>query len=330
MSYTLADLEILARSALKHWGLSDADLDLVKHRENAVYSVTSGSGARFALRVHRIDYHTDAELRSELQWMQALDEYGVNTPPIVSAQDGSLIVKVSTEAIPQGCQCDLLEWIDGAALGAIEGNEEADPEDLVANFRLVGKLMAKLHNHAEEWLLPDGFTRHAWDIDGIVGKDPFWGRYWELEALTHAQVDLVQAAAEIVRHKLDEFGQSSDRYGLIHADFLPENLLVDGETMRLIDFDDAGFGWHLFDVATSVFFFVGEEPFDAILEALVEGYRTERKLSDEHLEMLPTFLMARGLTYLGWLHTRKETETAQELTPVVVDGVCALAEEYCS
>ena len=44
-----------------------------------------------------------------------------------------------------------------------------------------------------------------------------------------------------------------DRYGLIHCDFLPENLLKDGKTLRIIDFDDCGYDWHLFDIATSMF-----------------------------------------------------------------------------
>jgi Ser/Thr protein kinase RdoA (MazF antagonist) len=327
---SLEQLHVLAAKALQEWGIEDAELDLIKHRENAVYGVTNGSDTRYALRVHRYNYHTDDELRSELQWMDALDEYGVHTPSIIPASDGQMFKVVATDDVPHGRQCDLLAWVDGKPLGSIEGDGEADPEVLKSSYYTVGKLMAKLHNHAAEWILPDGFTRHAWDIDGITGENPFWGRYWELDALTPAQSDLLIAAAEIVRHKLEAFGSGSDRYGMIHADFLPENLLADGDNLNLIDFDDAGFGWHLFDIATSVFFLLGEEFFDDVLQALIDGYRTERELTDEHLETLPTLLMARGLTYVGWIHTRRETETAKELTPVVVEGVCALAEDYCS
>lgn len=322
-------LQELAGRALAHWGVDDFALDLIKHRENAVYRVTLPNGTRYALRVHRADYHSDVELRSELQWMHALNAYGVHTPAVIPTTDGSLFVRVAAEN-GETRQCDLLAWVDGTPLGSIEEESQEDLSVLTASYRTVGQLMARLHNHASEWLLPDGFVRHAWDIDGITGEDPFWGRFWELEALAPAQVDLMHAAAEIVSHRLREFGQAPDRYGLIHADFLPENLLVADDDIKLIDFDDAGFGWHLFDIATSIFFFLGEDEFDAVLEAIVEGYRSERDLPDSHLEMLPTFLMARGLTYIGWLHTRRETDTAQELTPVVVEGVCALAEDYCS
>ena len=127
-----------------------------------------------------------------------------------------------------------------------------------------------------------------------------------------------------------EFGQSAENYSLIHADMVPENVLVDGEHIRLIDFDDAGYGWHLFEMATSLYFSNPEGSIDHLVAAYIEGYRSLRELSDEDLKTFPAFLMARATTYLGWAHTRKETETAQELTPMIVAMACQKAEEYLS
>ncbi len=74
---------------------------------------------------------------------------------------------------------------------------------------------------------------------------------------------------------------AADRYGLIHADLVPENLLVDGDRVRVIDFDDAGFGWHLFELATSLYFISGDEGYPTARAALIRGYRSERALPDE-------------------------------------------------
>ena len=137
-------------------------------------------------------------------------------------------------------------------------------------------------------------------------------------------------ARDIAFDKLKAFGKTPDRFGLTHADFLPENLMVDGDDVRIIDFDDCGYGWHVMELATSLFFLIGEEPYDLAYEGLVEGYRSERDLPDEHLTMLPTFFIARGLNYIAWLESRQETETAKELGPVIIEGVCALAEDYIS
>jgi Ser/Thr protein kinase RdoA (MazF antagonist) len=119
----------------------------------------------------------------------------------------------------------------------------------------------------------------------------------------------------------------SDRYSLIHADLIPENLMLSGDTITLIDFDDSGFGWHLFELATTLFFLMGDDRFDEISKATLNGYRQHRELPDEHLEMLPVFFLVRGLTYLGWAHTRSEMEEAQSMTPFFVESVCELAEQ---
>ncbi len=36
--------------------------------------------------------------------------------------------------------------------------------------------------------------------------------------------------------------------------------------------------------------------------------------------------MRCAFTYLGWVYTRSETETAQQMTPLVVEGACELAK----
>ena len=195
-------------------------------------------------------------------------------------------------------------------------------------FHTIGKLAARLHNQACSWTLPPDFTRHAWDAEGLVGERPFWGRFWELAALSPAQRQLVLTARDRLRRDLGALNRSTAVYGLIHADFAPENLLVDGERIRLLDFDDVGFGWHLLEIATSLYFPLGQPYYEAIREAVIAGYRTERALPDEQLALLPLFLAARGTTYLGWVHTRQETDTARELTPMLVDLLCVAVREY--
>ena len=135
---------------------------------------------------------------------------------------------------------------------------------------------------------------------------------------------------ERVRQELSNYAQSSENYSMIHADMVAENVMVDGEHIRLIDFDDAGFGWHLFEIATSLYFSHSDKYFDQLIDSYIGGYRSERELSDEELSALPLFMMARATTYLGWVHTRKETETAQELTPMLVEMACSMAEDYLS
>ncbi|MCG7521944.1 phosphotransferase enzyme family protein [Ruegeria sp. Ofav3-42] len=326
----LAAMEAAATQALDAWDLNAGTLSLIKHRENAVYKLELKNNARYALRVHRPEYHSNAELNSELLWTTALNEAGVPTPTVIPAADGTLFKTVTPEGQAQAFQVDILLWSEGTPIGNFEEGTNLDVDGLVSVFKEIGRLMAQVHKHATEWKQPDGFTRHGWDIDGLTGPDPFWGRYWDLDLLSSEQKDLMLKVREKLRGELKAFGTGKDRFGLIHADLMPENILQTVDDICILDFDDAGFGWFMYDIATSVFFHADEPHFDDVVGALIEGYSAVRELPEEHIAMLPSFMMARGVALLGWAHTRKETQTAKDLGPVVAEGVCAFAEQYLS
>ncbi|MGI9294440.1 MAG: phosphotransferase enzyme family protein [Pseudomonadales bacterium] len=323
-------MEQLARKTLPAWGLDGADLQLIKYRENAVFKLVKPDGTPYALRVHRGGYHSDAALRSELQWMAALDEAGIHVPKLVAALDGESFIVGSIEGVPGPHQIDLFEWVEGSQLGSVEEGI-SDPEAIAETYHTIGSLAARLHNQATAWTPPEGFVRHAWDAEGLVGKEPFWGPFWELELLTDEQAALMISARDRVYADLEAYASmpgNEQRYSMIHADFVVENLMVEGDGVRLIDFDDAGFGWHLFELATAVYFEMEQDYYLAAWNALVEGYRLHRELPDSQLQFMPLFLLARGFTYLGWVHTRSETETAKELAPVLIEKACGLARSY--
>jgi len=317
----------IAHDALALWNISSATLDLLKYRENAVFKVASG-GDKFALRIHRPGYHTNAALRSELQWMDALSDAGIDVPRIVPTEAGELFAVTEAVSMPAPLQIDLFEWIEGRQLGSVEAGVSDGAQSVHDLYFKLGELAAVVHDQAESWTPPAEFVRHAWDEHGLAGEEPFWGRFWELPALTREQRRLLTAARERVHRDLAELSKVPRDYSLIHADFSGENLLVEGDRVRLIDFDDAGYGWHLFELVTPLFFIMDEPYFDAANKAVIDGYRSRRALSDEQLARLPLFFLARGLTYVGWVHTRPETQTARELTGILVDMCCRLARDY--
>ena len=318
----------LATAALQEWGMADATISLLKQRENAVFAVVQPDGSRAAMRIHRFGYHSDDALRSELQWMRELDEFGVHTPVAIPTLTGELFALVQVPDVPERRQVDLLRWVSGQPIGSIEQGVH-DIAAAERNYRLGGRLVGRMHGFTRQWSPPAGFTRHAFDADGLAGDNPFWGRFWELEALDPEQRRKVLAARAGIYAELIAYGQGADRYGLIHADPLPENFLLDTDgTLRIIDFDDAGYGWLLFDFATALFFYLGHDYFDQLLAAMVEGYCEEQDLPAEFAEKLPLFLLLRGLTYLGWAHTRRDTDTAREMTPAIVEGVMQLVDAY--
>lgn len=317
----------IARDALPHWNMTGAKLDLLKHRENAVFRVST-ENEHFALRVHRPGYHSDDALRSELQWMDALAAAGIDVPRVVPTADGEPFAVEPAPDMTAPVQVDLFEWIEGRQLGSVESGLAPDPGSVDRVYTRLGALAAALHNQSESWAPPGSFVRHAWDEDGLAGERPFWGTFLDLPCLTSDQRKLLSAARDRVYRELGQLPKDPSGYSMIHADFSPENLLVQGERVRLIDFDDAGFGWHLFELVTPLFFVMDEPYFEEARNAVISGYRQKRRLDERQLAHLPLFFLARAFTYLSWVRTRPETSTARELTPMMVAASCRLAEDY--
>ena len=319
-------LVAIAHEALSLWGYSSTNLKLIKMRENTIFRTILPNGKIAALRIHRHGYHTSAALTSELKWMEALKKEGIKVPNVIKLPTGNLFAKV--KAIPDTLQVDMLEWLPGNSLGSLEEGLNPSIINTGEIFENIGALIARLHNHSSMWRLPTGFTRHKWDRNGLTGEEPLWGKFWELPELNKDEKKLILKTHEVTRKDLKSIGKPRSLYGLIHADLNLDNMLFYGSQISAIDFDDCGFGWHLFDIATASISFDGHENINKTTQSVIKGYRTLRDLSDQTIQQMPLFCVLRMLMYLGWIHTRKETEMAQKEGAKVIALACNLAENY--
>jgi len=308
----------VAGHALKSWGIADGELQLIKHRENTVFKVTAADGRCFALRVHQARLHEDDALRSELTWMRALRDDGFSVPRVLPTNDGELFAVVGEDT--DASRCSLLEWVDGKLMNDLGRVEKGMQAELCDRYRRLGALAARLHNHSQSWSPPPGFVRHCWDEDGLIGDEPRMGRFWDHPALTPQQRREFLKARIVLQGLLKKLGKHESNYGLIHADFLPDNIIVNEDKLTLIDFDDSGYGWHLYEMGTALLPQIKQPFFDDIVAAYLEGYRSERAFSREDEEALPAFLMICSLNYLGWFQKRGENiEHADRLAGEIIN-----------
>jgi len=280
------------KEALRAWGARD--VRMIKERENVVHEIRIGA-TRAALRLHRPGYQSKTAIRSELTWMGALSDAGMSVPAPVSTSGGDTVVTLST-----GRLATVVSWVDGAPIGESGVALEGTPAEQVTLYRNVGREVAQMHNLTDAMDLPDGFTRHAWDVAGLLGPDPFWGRFWENPVLSAEDRALINRARAVAHDQALAFAQNGADMGLIHADVLRENVFVKDGVVTLIDFDDAGFGFRLYDLAVMMTQNEEEPEYPAIRAAALAGYRELRDLPQQAEDLLDMFLMIRRFASMGW------------------------------
>ena len=324
MSELKARLTRSAQEALKYWNLDVAALELISRSENVVFKVTAKDGQAYALRIHRPGYNTLEELQAELIWTDALNASGIATPAHVRTHNGEGYAKVSLEGSPHTHAVGMIEWVPGMLL--YERIRTASDSEVDSFFHKLGALIARLHDQTARWQPPAGFTRRVWDANGLVGLDPLWGRFWEAPVLKAEESTLLFEVRAQLHKTLTKLEQNPETFGLIHADLHPRNVMIDGESLQAIDFDDCGFGWHYYDIAVAFNEFTGHPRTNALQESLLKGYRSMRPLA--HAEVaLPAFFMVRPLVSLGWISARPELASSKDIRPRIAP-IIAAAERY--
>lgn len=313
-----------AHQALEAFGVEASHLELVGVSENITFrAVEADSRQSYVLRLHRPGYHTAAELDSERVWLAALRDSGICVPTPVCAPDGRYFVP--TETGPSEIRnAGLNLWADGEIVGVLltqpGGTNEALSE-ISESFSQLGGLMAAMHNQATAWTPPSSFSRHRLDLDGLLGDAPFWGPFWEHPRLTAGERDLLVNARDACRTTLHRYGEPQRTFSMIHADLHLANLLVSDGQLAVIDFDDAGFGWHQYDIAVAMFHSRAAPDFDTAATEFLNGYRDVRAISDSDLALVPLFELIRGMAIIGWKAQRPEVEWPDGQFELLLSGV---------
>lgn len=302
--------ELIAR-ALPAYGLPpDTPLTLLNRSENATWAAGD-----LVIRLHRKGYHAKAEIASELAWLTALQDLpGLNTVTPVPGAQG------------------LVTEIDGRVLVAfarLPGQELQPGDDLSRWFAPLGEITARLHLHARQWTPPPGFTRKRWDVETILGPLPHWGHWRAAQGLDRQGETLLARATAALAARLKAHGTGPESFGLIHADLRLANLMIDGDRLTAIDFDDCGFGWWAYDLAAALSFIETDPRLPELIARWLEGYASVAPLRAEDRAMIPSLIFLRRVLLTAWLATRADSDTAQGFGgPAYTAGTLKLAEGY--
>ncbi|GAA1071262.1 phosphotransferase enzyme family protein [Tsukamurella spumae] len=278
--------------------------------ENATFRVRGGPRPA-VLRVHRPGYVGDAAIESELAWIAALRRD--TAVPVVEPLSGVLVDR------PTGRRAVLFAELPGGPV--------PDAALDLAHFAALGEIAAVFHEHAETWRRPADFTRFTWGLEETIGPRPRWGSWREGLGVGEAHRRAIEPAAARAADRIEGFGRTNDRFGLIHGDLRAANLIArpGGDGFTVIDFDDSGFGWLLFEFAAAASFVETDPRLPEWAASWTAAYRHRRALPDAHAALLPDFVLLRRLQLLGWLGTHGH---ALEADPAFADGTVDVAARY--
>jgi Ser/Thr protein kinase RdoA (MazF antagonist) len=306
-------LRKLAEVAIGLYPVKYQSIDFIRHGENATFCVTANNKRKYLLRIHRSDYHTPQAIQEELAWLDFLAKDGtVPIPKPVPAKNGRLLQEVTSQELTRNC-C-LFEWIEGRFI-----RKGVQPNHLF----MVGQVIAELQSRVPRSKINH---RNYWNAEGLVGNQPKFGSIDNIKGIRTSQQKPIRAARKLIFKRLRNYERKFPRrMGLIHADLHFGNILLSGNRLVPIDFDDCGCGFHVYDLAVSLYSVQSmlgpKNKMPEFRRALIEGYKTSRPF-DRHDEMiLEDLLTARRLLMLGWLNSRSDNPRLKKVLKGAVGRV---------
>ena len=328
-------LRKLALKALNRYNLGKFNLSFIKHAENSTFRVTEKHPSKhyddtfltghYLLRIHRPNYQSDIRIHSELSWLAALSEdLSIAVQKPVRTNDDKLLTAVKIPGIPEKRTCSLLRWLPGHF-----SKSAVRPHHAYS----LGKTMALLHDHSQNWKRPKRFERRHWDYNGLFGD----GGGFDLSAtelwsrLPKASFGRFKKAAQLAGKQIKLWKNDRLHYGLLHADLHLGNVLFNQGLALPLDFDDCGFGPWVYDFAVPLADWYELPNFRTLYERLVAGYASVRKPPLGQLEHVRTFIAARRVSLALWFIDRAQVnprfiELTKEWLPKLTKEVQSLLD----
>lgn len=322
--YQFTDLrpEDICRAVVRNYDLPAATtIRLLKYSENLTYLLTDPvSGMRRVLRVFRPGYHRPSEMEGELIWIHhILQDTKVITADVYLDRHGAFVSPITIDG--RIYHCALFAYVDGVRLDSLSREEH------LHYLEQMGEIMAQLHQQVIHWPASASLDRFSWDLEDLIGENARWGQFTLMQGLPDTYMPLYRQAAQIIRERVEAYGRSRDRYGLIHDDISINNVLLCGDEICLLDFDDCGKGWFLYDLPSALLEEFGQDLEDG-LDAVLRGYERYRPLTAEDLAEIPTFVMLKKIVRIGWMATRAGNDAIKRIRPDYCENTAHMAYQY--
>ncbi len=289
-------VDALTRLIETAYGLAGVRGWLIRSWDADVYEIRSET-QRFIFRIY--NRRTLEEISAELTFLDFLLAGGVSISVGMLMKNGEKIIPLD---MPEGTRYGVLfSYAEGATLTR---NPKAE------DMNLLGVELGKIHTVGAT--LPHRLTRHTIDYEYLISHhlamfSPYLDYRPDVMAYFH------ENAA-----RLKPYLSALPIDGLCHGDVSQGNAHITADKkLTVFDFDYCGYGNFIYDVAM----LLGDADYwgwsEAVKQAFLAGYESQRKIASAEWALVPAYQISRYYhslaVYAGYVNERGSAQIPDEL-----------------
>lgn len=276
----------LAQKALAAAGYVQAQLNWLSQTHNAVFKVEY-SGEQSILRLHQPDSIAQVRLQSEVTWLQALRQAGIQAVPEVRA-----VVHLTDDAG---------RAVSGVLFAYLPGISKTPHELSAKEWRAIGSILGRIHRVAQSFDPPSGFDRPRLDFTGLFETGGLYDPGENHVLFEPEQLAVIQSAMDRVRAAFDALDFQPVDFGMIHGDLLLKNVLFRDNHLYVLDFEFCGWGSYLYDLAPLLWQLKSDARYEVWADYVMRGYFDVIPEAAEHANLIENLIVARQIASMRWL-----------------------------
>jgi Ser/Thr protein kinase RdoA (MazF antagonist) len=280
---------------------------------NDTYSIHTRTN-KYIFRIYRKGWREKSDILFELEAINHLSENGclVSTP--ITRKDGEWLTEIPT---PEGVRYGVLFTFSAGER----------PEITKENTYLIGKALGQIH-HATNLFKPTNERHFELNLEHLIEQP--------MKIIKPILFDLNPSQAGYLCQIIDDIEAELDltnlEYGFCHGDFHNFNMHVMDHRIEAFDFDCCGMGFRPYDLA--VFWWNLKNNYPHLeapcWEEFVNGYVSQRSISQENVESLLTFVSLRRIWFLATLLQNDDIWGTQWLNTKMIDTFMSQLEKDLS
>ena len=248
--------------------------------------------SKYIFKIYRNKHRKFEEIAAEVELLSELHANGAQVAYPLTAVDGNQIQSFNAaEGTRYGV---LFTYARGVVVHDLRP----------AQLKPLGRAMASVHNITSKINLKN--PRRVYNNDTML-LAPIKLVKPAFESIAPEYNYLKEKSEEIAK-KIAQLDLAKFSYGYCHYDFLPKNFHFERNNVTFFDFDFAGQGYLINDIASFYIHYflevyygkITQQEADHAFAIFVAAYREVRPLSDEELAAFPYFGYAFWIFYMGF------------------------------